>query len=113
MSEYGAAAIIFVGMVFYLLDLAFRLSNQYEPLKIFLVGSSFWLGTVAMNYGFMAVESVNSSLGVVLGPAYYLWIVTGVVVFSYMVVLLIIKGYNSIQSKKNKVEFSDDEDIKG
>ena len=109
MSEYAAAAVIFVGMVFYLLDLAFRLSSQYEPLKIFLVGSSFWLGTVAINYAFMAVETISPALGIVLGPAYYLWIVTGVVVFSYMVVLLIIKGYNSIQEKKNKVAFEDDE----
>lgn len=109
MSEYAAAAIIFVAGIFYLLDLAFRLSESYSGIKPFLVGASFWLGTVAMNYAFMAVEQVNPSLSVVLAPAYRLWIITGVVVFSYMVVLLIVRGYNSIQSKKNKLEFEDDE----
>jgi hypothetical protein len=108
MSEYAAAAVIFVGGIFYLLDLAFRLSDRYAGLKPFLVGASFWLGAVAMNYAFMAVEQVNPSLSVVLGPAYYLWIVTGIVIFSYMVIMLIIQGYNAIQKKKDKVVFDDD-----
>lgn len=108
MSEYAAAAIILVGGIFYLIDLAFRLSDQYNTLKVFLIGTSFWLGAVAINYGLQTVGSVNATLANSLNPAYWLWVVTGGVVFTFMVILFVIKAWNTVRGK-NKIEFEDGE----
>lgn len=108
MTEYTAVAIALVGLIFYLVYVALNLSDQYGMLKPFLLGVSFWLGAVLLNFVIQTVNPLN--LHTFLHPAYYLWMVTITVVFSYIVVLLIIKGYNSIQKKGNKIQFDDDKE---
>lgn len=107
MSEYLAAAFALGIGMFYLLYVSFNLTEQYAPLKLFLLGVSFWMGAILINFGAETVNNVG--LHSFVEPAYYLWIVSSIVVFSYMVLLMIIKGYNAIQSKKNKVIFDDEQ----
>lgn len=110
MAEYIALVFCLVGIMVYLLHLSFSLSDNYDPLKMFLIGVSMFFGAILLNIGSEIAISNGASAAITgsMDIAYWAWLVLTGLVMAYFVIYMIIRGWNSV-ADKNKLKLYDEE----
>lgn len=110
MTEYVALVVVILGLMIYLLHLAFSLSDNYDPLKMLLIGISMIFGLVLIHLGKVISEDQAASTQIqsVFDTAYIIWIFITVIFLIYIVIFLIIRAWNAIKDNK-KIKLYDDE----
>jgi hypothetical protein len=109
-AEYIALVFCLIGIMMYLLDLAFSLSDNYDSLKMFLIGVSMFFGAIVLNISSEIAISNGAGAAITtsMDVAYWAWLVLTGLVMTYLVIYMIIRGWNSI-SGKNKLKLYDEE----
>lgn len=110
MTEYVALVVVVLGIMIYLLHLAFSLSDNYDPLKMLLIGVSMVIGTLLINLGknISVDQGASTAIQNTFDTLYYVWITIIGIFLIYIVLYLVIRGWNAIQEKK-KIRFDDAE----
>lgn len=110
MTEYVALVVVILGLMVYLLHLAFSLSDNYDPVKMLLIGVSMLFGIILLNLGINISVDQGASTAIqnTFTNAYKIWIILTGIVLTYVVVYLIIRGWNALNPKK-KISLYDDE----
>lgn len=111
MAEYVALVVVVLGLMIYLLNLAFNLNDNYDPLKMFLIGISIFMGVILANLGITIATDIGASAATVntLNTLYYVWIVVCSLTAVYFVIELgVVRTWNKLRDKK-KIDLSDDE----
>lgn len=111
MVEYISLVVVVLGLMFYLLYLAFNLNNNYDPLKIFLIGISIFLGVILANLGITIATDMSASVATIntLNTLYYVWIIVCSLTALYFVIELgVVRTWNKLREKK-KIDLSDDQ----
>lgn len=110
MTEYVALVVVILGVMIYLLHLAFSLSDNYDPLKMLLIGISMVFGWLLIDLGknISVDQGASVPIQTTFDTAYYVWIIITSIFLIYIVIYLIIRAWNSIQEKK-KIKLYDEE----
>lgn len=110
MTEYVALVVVILGIMIYLLHLAFSLSDNYDPLKMLLIGVSMFFGAILINLGknISVDQGASTAIQNTFDTSYSAWLVITGIFFTYVLVYLIIRGWNAIQ-KKREIKLYDDE----
>lgn len=110
MTEYTALVLVILGLMVYLINLAFNLSDNYDPLKLFLITVSMFFGTILLHLGkSIAVDQgASTAIANALDISYYVWIVITGVALAYFVVYLIIRAWNALNTK-HEIHLYDEE----
>lgn len=110
MVEFTAVILCLGIIMVYLLYLSFSLSDNYDPLKMFLIGVSMFFGAILLNVGKEVVVANSGSAGMStsLDVAYWAWLVITGLVLTYFVIYMIIRAWNSVAGK-NKLKLYDEE----
>lgn len=99
MSQYAAPILGVLGLMFFLLELGFRLPERHEALRFFMMMMAAVTGAVAGHLTReVAVDSAISAAAIAaVGYAYWVYVVSMIIVFFYFLwhflqeVLLLVK----------------------
>lgn len=110
MTEYVALVVVILGIMVYLLHLAFSLSDNYDPLKMLLIGISMVFGVILINLGkeISIDQAASSGIQNTFDIAYGAWLSITVISLIYIVIFLVIRSWNAIKENK-KIKLYDDE----
>lgn len=110
MTEYVALVVVLLGLMIYLLHLAFSLSDNYDPLKMLLIGVSMMFGILllALGQNISIDQSASTAIQGNLDTAYSVWITLTVITWIYITIYLVIRAWNAI-NKKSKLKLYDEE----
>lgn len=111
MVEYISLVVVVLGLMFYSLYLSFNLSDNYDPLKIFFIGISIFLGAILANLGITIATDMSASVATIntLNTLYYVWIIVCSLTALYFVIELgVVRTWNKLREKK-KIDLSDDQ----
>ena len=110
MTEYVALVVVILGLMIYLLHLAFSLSDNYDPLKMLLIGVSMMFGILllALGQNISVDQGASSAIQGNLDIGYSVWITLTIITWIYITIFLIVRAWNAI-NKKNKLKLYDEE----
>lgn len=110
MTEYVALVVVVLGIMIYLLHLAFSLSDNYDPLKMLLIGVSMVIGALLINLGknISVDQGASTAIQNTFDTLYYVWIIITTIFLIYVVIYLIIRAWNGLQERK-KIKLYDEE----
>jgi len=109
-AEYVALVFVLVGLMLYLINLAFSLSDNYDPLKMFLILVSMFFGAISLHLG-KGIAIENGSTALIqnsMDIAFWAWVTLTSLTIMYFGIYIIIRAYNSIADKK-KLKLYDEE----
>jgi uncharacterized membrane protein len=111
MVEYTAIIIACIGLMFFLIELAFNLNDSYDPLKILIIGVSFFVGALTLNLAkeISIQQGASTAIRSSLDTAYNVWLIITGLFLTYVVVYLIVKAWNTVSQKKSKLRMYDDD----
>lgn len=112
MTEY-VALVLGIGIIMvYLVHIAFNLSENYDPLKMFLILVSMFFGVIMIHLAdSIAIDQAASyAIRNSLSIAYYAWLTVTCLSVVYFTLTLIYRGWNAVTEKK-KVKMGDEDNI--
>jgi hypothetical protein len=109
MAEYLFLVIPAVGLMFYLIHLAFHLGESYDSLKIFLILISLIMGCIVtyLVTKISEAQALSSAIQIGTDMLYYVWTILTFLVLVYFVIYLIVRAFNAA-SEKNKLALEGD-----
>jgi len=109
MTEYVALVVTILGLMIYMLHLAFSLSDKYDPLKLFLITLSMVFGLVLIHLGksISIDQGASTAIQNSLDIAYYVWIVAISLTLIYMVIYVIPDVWRAMKAPKKDM-YEDD-----
>ena len=111
MTEFTAIVFALAVLMFFLLHLSFNLSENYDVLKVLLILTSLSLGSLLAHVAKLISVDQGASANIqsALDVGFYVWVVLVSIVTTYFVIYFIVRAWNKISKKENKIDMSDEE----
>jgi hypothetical protein len=109
MTEYTGVMIGVLGVAACLLYVTFKLSEKYDPLKIFFIGMFFVWGNVVLHLASEIVDAATSpvTLSNAVNIAQGVWITLTVLVLIYITIYIIPDAWAQIKGSRKRGLYDD------